>query len=244
LPSGPEVLNGEMFDKPLPPAELKTDHRVCRRDECFYRCNEDPLRSLCQREVCVTRKFGIRPEQAEEAEAGNSCPRLRIWFKYITEPVRWELRVDGQLITNIGTPRLAGVADDKADDCGQANPYSADAQAQEWERILQPLMMECRMIEAPDDASVNGVIRARMREFAAKADLFNRGMDPTDRLALLRGLPCVQVNENGTLCGVPKPRFHTYLSAPRVKNFAVLICGFAIKEMGFVPLRCEWEITV
>lgn len=183
--------NQTIFDKPLPRAELGRTIGSAIRDNMQYRCHEEPIRSLCDRESCLRRKFGITPADAERLNTVDALPTFGSLVKYASEPVRWDLEVDNVRITNIGTEDLLdwrAIRKLVAERLTKVIPLIKN---QEWERILAPMMKEARIVETPDDASISGVIRARLREYAAKTDLTNKGENTADRVALLRGLPVV-----------------------------------------------------
>ena len=94
------------------------------------------------------------------------------------------------------------------------------------------MMQEARIVEAPDDASVNGIIRDRLREFAAKTDLHNRGEDAKDRDGLLRGLPVVQ-KIDGERCVLFRGQdFVNYLKRTKSEELKGANLFFAVKELG------------
>ncbi len=155
----------------------------------------------------------------------------------MSEPVRWELKIDGIRITNVMTPQLLdwrAMREMVADRLTKIVPM---IKPQEWERILIPLMQEARIIDVPDEASVNGVIRDRLREFAAKADLFNRGEDKEDRKALLRGLPCIQKHEGERVVMFKGNDFVNYLKRTKAEELKGVNLWFAIKELGVSHCR-------
>jgi hypothetical protein len=108
---------------------------------------------------------------------------------------------------------------------------------QEWERILQPLMQESRLVDTPEDASVAGVVRARLKEFAAKTDLDSPGEDMKERSALLRGMPVV-VSINGERSVVFRAQdFINYLKRTKSEELKGTNLWFAVKECGVVHER-------
>ena len=102
----------------------------------------------------------------------------------------------------------------------------------EWERLLQPLMETARIVEAPDDASISGVARERLREFVSKCDLMNRGENADERKALLRGLPHV-IKIDGDRCVCFRGQdFVAYLKRTRSEELKGANLWFAIKSLG------------
>jgi len=224
--------NLTIFHKPIGKSELTRTINSALRKDCQYRCQEEPARTLCEREVCMSRKFGITPVEADQAEIFEALPEFSGLVKYMTEPIRWEMKVDGVKITNVMTPQLLewrAMREMIADKLTKIVPL---IKPQEWERILVPLMQEARIIEVPDEASINGVIRDRLREFAAKTDLINRGEDKEDRKALLRGLPVVQKYQGERYVMFRMNDFVNYLKRTKAEELKGVNLWFAIKEMG------------
>jgi hypothetical protein len=147
-------------------------------------------------------------------------------------PVRWEFNVDGVRVTNISTDQLLdwrAIRQIIAERLTRIVPLIKN---QEWERILQPLMSAVRIIDTPDEASIAGSIRAKLREFAAKADLTSPGESQDERKALLRGLPIVQVID-GERCIVWRGQdFTAFLKRTKSEELKGVNLWFAIKEMG------------
>ena len=226
------TANTALFSKPLPRAELGRTIASALRPDYTYRCSEEPVRSLCDRENCLKQKYGITIVDADRLLTSESLPVFSDLVKYMTEPVRWELKIDGIRVTNLSTPALLDwrmVRELVADRLTKIVPM---IKASEWERILQPLMAESRIVETPDDASVAGVIRDRLREFAAKTDLLSRGEDKEERKALLRGLPIVQKHEGERCIMFRGQDFVNYLKRTKSEELKGVSLWFAVREIG------------
>lgn len=227
-----QEANAAVFTKPLPRAELLRTINSASRPECGYRCSEEPIRSLCERDLCLKRKFGITPADAERQDTVEALPPFTDLVKYISEPVRWELKIDGVKITNLPTEMLLDWREIRKIIAERMTKIVPLIKNQEWERMLQPLMKEARIVETPDDASISGLIRSRLREFASKADLTNRGEDINDRKALLRGLPVVQKYQGERQVIFRAEDFVNYLKRTRSEEMKGVNLWFAIKELG------------
>lgn len=224
--------NSTLFNKPLPRGEMLRTIGSAGRPDCQYRCNEDPIRSLCDRETCVKRKFGITPADADRIAAISSLPVFSGMAKYLSEPVRWELQIDGVKVTNISTEQLLDWRAMRHIIADRLTKVAPVLKPGEWERILQPLMSEARIVETPDDASINGIIRSRLREFAARADLMNRGDDTNDRKALLRGNPVVQKYEGDRMVMFRAEDLVNYLKRFKSEELKGINLWFAVKGLG------------
>lgn len=227
--------NQTIFDKPLPRAELGRTINSAMREAMHYRCNEEPIRSLCDRESCLKRKHGITPADADRLATSEALPAFGNLVKYLSEPVRWDVEIDAVRISNISTESLLdwrAIRQLVAERLTKVVPMIKN---QEWERILAPMMKEARIVETPDDASVSGVIRSRLREFCSKTDLANRGESTDDRRALLRGLPVVQrISVDGTADRYVLFRgedFVNYLKRTKSEELKGVNLWMAIKEI-------------
>lgn len=224
--------NQFIFATPLPKAELTRTVTSAMKPDYSYRCGEEAIKQHCNRELCLQRKYGITPNEADNVDTHSSLPVFGGLTKYMTEPVRWELMIDSVKIRNIGTAELLDwriIRQLIADRLTKIVPMIKN---NEWERLLQPLMETAVIVEAPDDASVNGLIRDRLREFACKADMANRGENPKDRVALLRGMPIVQ-NVDGERCVVFRAQdFVNYLKRTKSEELKGVHLWFAVKDLG------------
>lgn len=230
-------FNALIFDKALPKAELKRTIASASRPDYSYRCGEEPIRSLCDRDTCIKRQFGITPAEFDSLGALAELPEFSSLVKYVSEPTRWDVCMSGKRVSNISTTQLLEWRFMREMAAERLTMILPMIKPQEWERILQDLMRQVRIIEAPDDASVAGVIRARLREFAAKTDLVNRGEDPNDRKALLRGLPAVQVTE-GERCVVFRAQdFINYLKRTKSEELKGVGLWFAVKDIGIRHIK-------
>lgn len=228
-------VNTSMFPRPLPRAEATRTIASAARPDYSYRCSEEPIRGLCDRETCLKRKFGITGDDLNRLDTEEKIPAFSELTKYVSEPTKWELRIDGVKIGNITTAQLLDwrtMREAIAEKLMRVVPLIKPV---EWERILQPLMQEARVIETPDDASVSGVIRDRLREFAARIDLTSRGEDTKDRAALTRGMPVVAKveKEGGVRCVCFRANdFVTYLKRTKSEELKGTNLWMAVKDMG------------
>ncbi len=52
-------INQDLFDPPLPNSELQNLIKQHERKSYGYQCDQEPLRSFCKRETCLSRKYGV-----------------------------------------------------------------------------------------------------------------------------------------------------------------------------------------
>jgi len=190
-------FNARVFDKPLSHVEAKRTIASAGRRDYRYKCKEEPCKSLCKSAICVTRKYGITPQEKGELEMGAQ-PAFGPLRKYMTDPVRWVLVVDGKdvLLSTVELMSFARLREAVADSLTRLIPPMKNDQ---WQAQLHQLMESAELIEAPEEASVSGLIRNKLQEFVRRADLSNDGKDIEARADLLHGSPVVQ-ERDGVRC--------------------------------------------
>lgn len=224
--------NSSVFTKPLARAEAARTIASAARPDYRYRCNEEPNRSLCDRDACVKRKFGINRDEHELLIAKDSLPMFGELRKYKTEPVRWEILIDGVKVGNIATDDLLDFRRMRQIIAERLTKVVPMVKNVEWERILQPLMAVAVIIEAPDDASVTGVIRSRLVEFASKTELNKTDTPIKERVALIRGLPIV-IKQDGEPCVAFRAQdFISFLKRTKSEELKGTNLWFAVRELG------------
>lgn len=187
-------LNARMFDEPLAHAEAKKTIASAGRRDYRYRCKEEPCRSHCRSSICVTRKFGITPDEKGELEMGKP-PEFGPLEKINTDPPRWTLYVDGTGVS-MTTAELMDYRAVRIAIAERLTRLIAPMKNDQWQGMLHKLMEETIELEAPEEASTKGFIRNRLYEFFERTDLSSDGKDKSEREGLVLGAPVVQVNES------------------------------------------------
>lgn len=232
-------INRTVFAKPLPQSELARTVKSAQNEDYQYRCHVDPQNSLCQRDICLTRQFGITPTEAEKQDAYAGIPEFSGLTKFLSDPVRWEVKIDGKLVAGISTTQLLDwrfMREVIADKLTRVVPM---LKAGEWERMLAQAMKDVRIIDAPDDASISGVIRSRLSDFAGRADLMSPGTDTKDRMALLRGLPVVQMYQGIRYVMFRSHDFVQYLKRTRSEELKGVGLWLAVRDVGVVHTKLK-----
>lgn len=225
-------FNQNVFDKPLGKTELNRTVQSAGRPDYGYRCNEEPVRSLCDRDACLKRKYGITSVELEKNEQLSGLPNFTDLTKIMSEPVRWELKVDGTAIRGLETRFLLDWKFMREAIAERLTKVVPMIKNQEWERILQPLMLEARVIDAPDDASTSGIIRQRLREFALKAHDLGPNQNVNDRKALLRGLPIVGVVDGMKSVIFRAQDFVQFLKRTKSEELKGISLWMAVRDLG------------
>lgn len=235
-------LNARVFDKPLSHSEAKTTIASASRRTYRYKCKEEPCRSLCKSHLCVTRKYGITPDEKGELEMG-SYPDFGPLRKYMTDPVRWGLYVDDKeiVLSTMEIMDYKKIRESVADSLTKLIPPMKNDR---WQGQLHKLMSEAEMVEAPDEASTGGIIRYKLQEFVRKADLSSPGDDKKDREHLLHGAPVVQIKDGRRCVLFRASDFVDFLKKTKSEELKGPNLWMALKESGVDHSRLRVAGTV
>ena len=176
------TVNDTVLAKPLSDKELGTIIKSLMKRDYFYKCDEDPIASVCQKDLCLKRKFGIGHEMAKEAAMGFSHPDYQQLEKIDTKPPRYLLIVNG-IRLDLSTDelmvwtRLRKSLFEALDEL----PASSRRIEADWERTLAGLMQNLVVHEVPPEASESGQVMSILDDWAAECS--------PDFSSLLRGDP-------------------------------------------------------
>lgn len=224
-------MNGAIFKQPLPFIEIKKVVMSAGRRDYRYKCGTEPCKSMCDRKVCLTRKFGITQDQSDEMDAELKLPEFGMLSRYTTNPVRWELTVEGKVIP-LSTEEMMDwrvVRNKIVESLLRMVPMIKNDR---WHKVLEQLIPTCRIVEAPEDASTDGIIKTQLVEFMRKIDLTDPGVDIEKRKDLFRGLPVVQMLPEGKCVMFRGQDLVTYLKRNKTEELRGVNLWFAMKQIG------------
>ena len=158
-----EILqhNMQFIHPPLPLGEVNAVAKQLLRKDYAYKCKDAPINSVCNKELCMTRKFGI-----EAVVSGVQIANLR---KYNSVPPVWFLDVEGKPL-EMGTDDLLNQMAFQRACVEQLNFYPRTMKKDMWETRINALLTEMQetdgsIIEVSEDVSVNGIFNEHLEEF-------------------------------------------------------------------------------
>jgi len=240
-------MQNAIFDNPLPFAEADRTIRSAARKTYGYMCKKEPWSGWCDKEACRKVKYGISESEYDTLTANSKLPLFSDLVKYLnTDPVMWEIKMNGVPIT-LSSEELMDYRVIKVRAMEKLHMIlpSSIKSAQWVDEILSALMQDIRVEEAPEEAGHVGVLHIRLHEFLRKADLTSSGRDTADRLALMRGMPVVQMKHEEKVVMFRSIDYEDYLKRtktdiPRNKS----LWYKANKELGvkFDRIRIKQQV--
>ena len=84
-----ETMNHQLFTTPLDAKEMLALQKSLERKEYFYTCEQEPFKSYCDKELCISRRYGIGDDTEQAVNIGNLLIQL-------SEPRLYFLTVQGE----------------------------------------------------------------------------------------------------------------------------------------------------
>lgn len=186
-------VNAQVLEEPLAQSEIKKIMGSVGRRTYRYRCQQEPCKSLCNSKICLTRQYGITPQEVGGLGDPDTFENLR---RVNTDPPRWVLRVNGQDVP-LTTDQLMRYQSLEVKVLEHVSIVLKPMKPDEWRLKLSDLMRTMTVVEVPEDASASGQMFDRLIEYLAKT-VDGTQMTPEDRLRNIElGRPVRVLQESG-----------------------------------------------
>jgi hypothetical protein len=208
-----EDYNQKFMKPPLGNKEVETITQQLERKEYFYKCEDQPIASFCNKELCITRKFGIGP--------GQKSNDLGSLTKINGDPPIWILDVDGQRV-ELSTDSLVSQMQFQKDCLSQINLFPKTMSTKAWQSRMQVLLSQLTIVEVPPEATRRGEFEDHLTSFCCDRA---RG---TDREDVLQG---ISVWAEGRVFFQVKD-LKRYLTNNQFNHYSAVHIGLRLREFG------------
>jgi hypothetical protein len=151
-------VNEESFDPPLNWNEIEAVMSSADSKDYQYTCSKAPIRQHCNPGLCRTRKYGV-------GGGGPTTPRLSSLSKYNTDPPIWFLDMDNGSRLSMSTEDLQNQGGFQKRCMEVLNYMPAKMSQQAWNQMIQALLQDVVIIEAPEDSSPLGQFSELIERF-------------------------------------------------------------------------------
>ena len=151
--------NVDYLSPPLSHGEVGNTIRQLKKKDYFYKCEDQPIKPFCDKELCKTRKFGVGP-----SGVGNDMSSLT---KIDGDPPIWILNVDGERL-ELTTNGLTSQAQFQKECVSQINKFPVTVNQRAWQTRIQTLLDNLTIIEVPPDATFKGEFEDLLHAFASE----------------------------------------------------------------------------
>lgn len=144
-----DKYNQELISPPLGHKEVASIVKSVNRKAYEYKCQDQPICDLCNRQICLSRRFGI---STSDSDPGVVFGQL---IKIETDPVTWIWDVDGARI-QLSTPELKDQGRFHTRAIEELNKWPNKVKPGEWAQVVRVALETCEIMEVPDDARPEG----------------------------------------------------------------------------------------
>ena len=151
--------NMDYLKPPLSHSEVGTVIRQLKKKEYFYKCDDQPIKPFCDKELCKTRKHGVGP-----ASLSNNLSSLT---KIDGDPPIWVLNVDDSRV-ELSTMALTTQSQFQKECVAQINKFPVTVNQRAWQTRIQLLLDNITVVEVPPDATHKGEFEDLLHAFSCE----------------------------------------------------------------------------
>lgn len=156
-------MNEQFMSPPLNKREVKEVISSLRRKNYFYLCNQPPISSCCNKDLCRQRRYGIGNGHGD-ADPAAAAFQLDNPRRVLTEPVTWIVTINA-LDMELTTEELMDQRLFRKKAIEKLKLALPPLKARAWEPMVQRIVHEAQDVEAPDDAGPEGRLLIMLEDF-------------------------------------------------------------------------------
>lgn len=156
-----DKYNHDFMSPPVPHREVQQIIKNVGKKDYGFTCGEEPICGACNRQVCLTRRFGIGVDQNDP---GVVFGRL---VKLSTTPPVWIWDVNGARI-QLSTQELKDQTRFHSRAIEELNMWPNKVKTGMWMEIVSTALKDVEQVEVPEEASIRGVIWNYLEEYCTK----------------------------------------------------------------------------
>lgn len=153
-----DSYNRKFMVPPLPSKEVQMVVAGIKKKKYFYKCNDQPIVSVCNKQICLTKAYGIG--------GGSSDPGVVFGAlqKVMTEPPIWILSVDGANI-ELTTQELRDQSRLGSKCMEVLNKYPRPIKGTDFADMIRSKLESVEIIPAPEEATLSGQVMVWLEEY-------------------------------------------------------------------------------
>lgn len=181
------AVNKVVMPKPLTKREVVSVTSSVLKSDYGYRCNEDPIAGLCDKEVCKLKKYGIG--QGNKTMFDDFL--IHSLKKIMTDPPKYIVNINNQADITVDHETLFNFIRFQLACFAYADLVIPPIKSSDWQSGLKAVMEKMERIEAPEDVGPKAIIRDMLDEFTRICERLNdegqpKYGNPND---VMRGIP-------------------------------------------------------
>jgi len=153
-----DEYNQSFIDPPIGHKELAHIIKSNNKKIYNYKCNDEPIRSVCNRQICLTRKYGVG---GGEGDPGVVFGQL---VKLDSDPPIWLWDVDGRRL-ELTTDELLTQGRFHKKCTEVVNKWPNTLKTKAWQELVRERLANVEIRQVPPDASISGQMMAHLEAY-------------------------------------------------------------------------------
>jgi hypothetical protein len=159
--------NQQFMDPPLGHKEVAGVAKNAGKKTYEYKCNEPPIVSACNRQICLTRKCGVGTGDNDPGVVFGPLVKLQ------TVPPMWIWDVEGARI-ELTTQELKDQSRCHTKIIEVLNKWPIGVKPKQWSEIIREKLKNVEVVEVPADATPEGQMWALLEDYFRKTPARSR----------------------------------------------------------------------
>lgn len=150
-----DQYNQKFFHPPLGHKEVAHIVKSLSRKAYEYKCHDQPIVSVCNRQICFTRKFGVGQGEGDPGVVFGPLVKIK------TEPPIWIWDVDGARV-ELTTQELKDQGRFHSRVIETINKWPLPVKPKQWADLIRKALERVEQQEVPPDATQEGQMWAHL----------------------------------------------------------------------------------
>lgn len=146
------------LESPIGHKEVASIVKSNRRKDYEYTCNESPIAQVCNRQICLTRKYGIGQGEGDPGVVFGSLVKIE------TVPPLWIWDVDGARL-ELTTEQLKDQSRFHTAAIEFLNKWPRLVKPQEWSALIRSKLEAVEVVPVPPDAKPDGQMWVHLQNY-------------------------------------------------------------------------------
>jgi len=151
-------FNEEKVDPPLPNDEMRELIKQISRKDYFYTCKQTPICNFCDRQKCLSRRYGVGNKEDGDGGGGSYVLPIVSITKYVAgdgQSFRWGVSTSEAMI-DFTTEELMSVEAHRKKFVERMNFIIPNMKPKQFMDQIQKLLDKAEVVYDPEDASEEG----------------------------------------------------------------------------------------
>ena len=164
-----ENINRTLFSPPLEAKEVMNTQKSLEKKDYFYLCEQEPFKSFCDKQLCMSRPYGIGNGEVPMPQIGGLTILL-------SEPRLYFMVVGGATI-QLTTEQLQNQTLWQRMCMEQASIMPPSMKPNRWQALVSDLLSKATKLEVPEELTISGEFKELLRQYCTSRI---RAMEPAE----------------------------------------------------------------